>query len=92
VDFAFHVEEVEEPLRMAGRARGGLAGQGVWRLFEQDDTCAVTFDWEVSTTRSWMNALAPVARPLFVHGHDRLMARGGRDLAGRMGVRLLAAG
>jgi hypothetical protein len=92
VDFDFHVEEVDDPARMAGSARGGLAGRGVWRLFEQAGVCAVTFDWEVRSTRAWMNALAPVARPLFTSGHDRLMAQGGRDLARRLGVRLLAAG
>ena len=43
--------------------------------------CAVTFDWEVHTTRAWMNALAPLARPVFHSSHDRLMRRGGRDLA-----------
>jgi Polyketide cyclase / dehydrase and lipid transport len=92
VAFDFHVDEVDEPARMAGTARGGLAGRGVWRLFEQDGVCAVTFDWEVRTTRAWMNVLAPVARPVFTHAHDRLMARGGHDLARHMGVRLLAAG
>ena len=92
VDFDFHVEEVEEPVRMGGSARGALTGSGVWRLFEQDGACVVTFHWEVRTTRTWMNALAPVARPLFRSGHDRLMRRGAQDLARRMGVRLLAAG
>ena len=54
--------------------------------------CAVTFDWEVHTTHAWMNALAPLARPGFAHGHDHLMGRGGQDLARRLGVRLLASG
>lgn len=92
VRFDFHVDEVDEPARMAGTARGALRGAGTWRLFEHDGVCAVTFDWQVRTERAWMNGLAPVARPLFVEGHDRLMRRGGEDLAGRMGVRLLAAG
>jgi hypothetical protein len=92
VHFDFHVDEVDEPARMAGSARGSVTGQGVWRLFEQDGLCAVTFEWEVRTTRAWMTAVAPVARPLFVAAHDRLMDRGGRDLARRMGVRLVAAG
>jgi hypothetical protein len=92
VEFDFRVDEVDEPTRMAGSASGGLTGRGMWRLFEQPGVCAVTFDWEVRTTRAWMNAVAPVASPLFVSGHDRLMERGGRDLARRMGVRLLAAG
>jgi hypothetical protein len=92
VRFDFHVAEVDEPVRMAGSATGTLDGRGTWRLFESDGVCAVTFDWEVVTTRPWMAALAPVARPLFTESHDRLMRRGGEDLARRMGVALLAAG
>lgn len=92
VRFDFHVDAVDEPRSMAGHARGALEGGGRWRLFEEEGVCAVTFDWEVRTNRAWMNALAPLARALFTASHDRLMRRGGRDLAGRMGVRLLAAG
>ena len=50
---------------MGGHARGALEGAGQWRLFEDGGVCAVTFDWEVRTTRAWMNTLAPLARPLF---------------------------
>ena len=92
VRFDFHVDEVDGPARMSGTARGALDGTGTWRLFEQHGVCAVTFDWRVHTASTWMNGLAPVARPLFAEGHDRLMRRGGEDLAERMGVRLLAAG
>ncbi len=92
VGFDFLVDAVDEPRSMAGRARGALQGSGQWRLFEDAGVCAVTFDWEVGTTRAWMNALAPLARPTFAHSHDRLMRRGGEDLARRMGARLLASG
>ena len=92
VRFDFHVDAVGEPRSMAGHAHGALEGAGRWRLFEEEGVCAVTFDWEVRTNRTWMNALAPLARPLFTASHDRLMRRGGLDLARRMGVRLLAAG
>ena len=92
VRFDFNVDAVDEPRSMRGHARGALEGEGTWRLFEDGGACAVTFDWEVRTTRAWMNALAPLARPAFADSHDRLMRRGGQDLARRMGVRLLAAG
>ncbi len=92
VRFDFHVDGVDEPTSMGGRASGALEGAGLWRLFEEDGVCAVTFDWEVRTTRAWMNALAPLARPLFTESHDRLMRRGGQDLARRLGAPLLAAG
>ncbi len=92
VRFDFHVDAVDQPRSMAGHARGALEGNGMWRLFEDGGVCAVTFDWEVRTTRAWMNALAPLARPVFSASHDRLMRRGGRDLARRLGVELPAAG
>ncbi len=92
VRFDFHVDEVDEPALMAGTAHGALQGTGTWRLFEQGGVCAVTFLWEVRTSRVWMRALEPVARPLFRAGHDRLMRGGGRDLSRLLGVRLLAAG
>ena len=92
VRFDFAVDEVDAPLRMTGRALGALEGTGRWRLFDEEGICAVTFDWEVRTARAWMTVLAPLARPVFTGSHDRLMRRGGQDLARHMGVRLLAAG
>jgi len=92
VRFDFQVDAVDEPRAMEGHVRGALEGRGTWRLFQDGDLCAVTFDWEVRTARAWMNTLAPLARPLFTTSHDRLMRRGGQDLARRMGVALLAAG
>jgi hypothetical protein len=92
VCFEFAVEEVEEPVYMAGRAVGALEGTGVWRLYERDGVTCVTYDWRVRTTKAWMNAVAPVARPVFKWNHDWVMARGGEGLAARLGVRLLACG
>jgi carbon monoxide dehydrogenase subunit G len=91
VELDFRVEEVREPALMSGRSSGELEGTGTWRLMEQDGVTAVLYDWDVRTTRAWMNALAPAARPLFALSHDRIMREGGEGLARRLGVRLLAA-
>ncbi len=69
---------------------GELAGTGRWRLFEQDGVTAVTYEWNVATTKRWMNLLAPIARPVFAWNHDWVMARGGEGLARRLGTRLVA--
>ena len=90
VEFEFTVERVERPRLMEGRAVGELAGTGRWRLFEQDGVTAVTYEWNVATTKRWMNLLAPVARPVFAWNHDWVMARGGEGLARRLGARLVA--
>jgi uncharacterized protein YndB with AHSA1/START domain len=92
LEFDFTVERVERPALMEGRAHGELDGRGCWRLFEQDGVTAVVYDWQVSTTRPWMNLLAPLARPLFEYNHDTVMRWGGEGLAHRLGARLLAAG
>ena len=92
IAFEFTVDRVERPALMEGRAMGELAGTGRWRLWEQDGMTAVTYEWNVSTTKRWMNLLAPVARPIFAWNHDWVMTRGGEGLAQRLGGRLLAHG
>jgi hypothetical protein len=77
---------------MAGVAHGELTGNGCWRLFEHDGVTAVVYDWEVETTKRWMNSVGPLARPVFEYNHDVVMRWGGEGLARRLGVRLLAAG
>jgi hypothetical protein len=83
---------LDEPRSMSGEATGALAGTGHWRLFEQDGITAVTYEWNVSTTKAWMNRLAPLARPVFQYNHDVVMRWGGEGLARRLDCNLLAAG
>lgn len=80
---------VERPRRLGGEASGELAGSGLWRLYEEGGTTAVVLDWDVRTTKPWMNLLAPVAKPIFRSNHDWLMRNGGEGLARRLGARLL---
>jgi hypothetical protein len=91
-DLEFDVEttRVERPYLLEGRARGELSGVGTWRLFGGRGT-AVVYDWNVETTRRWMNALAPLARPVFAWNHDVVMRQGGRGLARLLGAELVAA-
>jgi uncharacterized protein YndB with AHSA1/START domain len=90
--FEFTVDAVDPPRSMKGTARGELDGRGHWRLFEQDGVTAVVYDWQVATTRRWMNLLAPVARPVFEYNHDVVMGWGGEGLARRLQAPLLASG
>ena len=88
--FEFTTERVERPRVMEGRAEGELAGTGRWRLFEDAGVTAVVYEWNVRTTKPWMNMLGPVARPVFAWNHDVVMRWGGEGLARRVGGRLLA--
>jgi hypothetical protein len=92
LEFEFAVKEMDEPCSMFGEARGELEGTGQWRLFEHAGVTAVTYDWNVHTTQRWMNALAPLARPVFEYNHNVVMRWGGEGLARRLGCNLLAAG
>ena len=92
LEFEFAVHEMDEPRSMSGLASGALTGNGHWRLYEQDGVTAVTYEWNVRTTKTWMNLLAPIAKPLFGYNHDIVMRWGGEGLAQRLDCKLLAAG
>jgi hypothetical protein len=91
IEFEFVTDRVERPRMMEGRAFGELEGTGVWRLWEERGLTAVVYDWEVATTKPWMNLLAPLMRAAFAWNHSVVMRRGGQDLARHLGVRLLSA-
>ena len=92
LQFDMRTTRVERPRMMEGAAQGELAGNGRWRLFEEDGVTAVLYEWEVRTTATWMNLLAPLARPAFSWNHDWVMSRGGEGLSGLLGAPLLARG
>jgi hypothetical protein len=92
LEFEFAVERTDAPREMEGRATGELTGTGHWRLFEQHGVTAVLYEWKVHTTKRWMNALGPLARPVFDYNHDVVMRWGGEGLARRLDCNLLAAG
>jgi uncharacterized protein YndB with AHSA1/START domain len=90
LEFFVRTTKVEKPHLLEGNAEGELAGIGRWRLFEQGGVTAALYEWNVHTTRAWMNLLAPVARPIFAVNHDYVMRNGGHGLAKLLGTRLLA--
>jgi uncharacterized protein YndB with AHSA1/START domain len=91
LEFHARTTRVEKPHLLEGTVEGELAGTGTWRLFEEGGVTAVTYRWEVRTTKAWMNLLTPVARPIFSVNHDYVMRNGGEGLAKLLGARLLAA-
>jgi len=91
VEFEIRTTRLERPHLLEGVASGGLEGTGRWRLFEDDGLTAVVYEWNVRTTKRWMNAIAPFARPVFEWNHDWVMRNGGTGIAALLGCRLLAA-
>jgi uncharacterized protein YndB with AHSA1/START domain len=92
VEFEVTTTRVEHPYLLEADAVGELTGVGRWRLYEHEGVTAVLYEWNVATTRAWMNLLAPVARPVFEWNHDWVMARGGEGIARLLGCKLLASG
>jgi uncharacterized protein YndB with AHSA1/START domain len=81
---------IEAPRLLELTAVGDLDGSGRWTLAEEEGVTTARFEWHVATTKPWMNALAPAARPVFALNHDLAMTAAGRGLARTLGVRLLA--
>ena len=88
--FDARVTRSQPPHLLAAQVSGELRGVGIWRLYEGAAGTAAVYSWNVSTTRTWMNRLAPIARPAFAWNHDYVMRAGARGLAQRLGAPLVA--
>lgn len=84
------VTVAEEALMSRFEAVGDLEGVGQFALEPAgSESTLITFHWLVETPKPWMNLLAPLARPLFVWSHHRLMYDFARDLAGALSAGLI---
>ena len=90
LEFTSETTRVERPYVMQGAARGELTGEGRWRFYEGKEGTAAVYEWNVETREPWMNALAPLARPIFAWNHDVIMRQGAEGLARLLGAKLLA--
>src|SRR5919108_1102955 len=88
LSFDMRVTHVREPVEIRASAAGELAGEGRWSLYRTARGTVVRYDWDVCTTRAWMNALVLVGRQAFEWNHDHVMASGGEGLAKLLGARL----
>jgi uncharacterized protein YndB with AHSA1/START domain len=87
--FDIRVTRVQVPRLIEGAASGDVQGVGRWQLIEEGRVTRVRYEWQVHTTRRWMNLVAPVARPLFTWSHHAVMQEGAVGLARRLKGRLL---
>jgi hypothetical protein len=74
--FDLELSSIDLHKRIEGKAFGDLTGVGIWTFQTIDDFTLVRYDWNVRTTKKWMNFIAPVARPLFIWNHDLVMKAG----------------
>ena len=85
--FDMRTTRIEPLLALDGTASGELAGEGRWRFTADGGRTQVRYEWDVRTTRAWMNALAPIARPLFTWNHEVVMRQGEAGLRRCLGLK-----
>jgi hypothetical protein len=78
--FTMRTTHVEPLTALDGHATGELEGEGRWRLRAAGGGTLVRYEWDVRTTRQWMNVLAPLLRPLFAWNHNVVMRWGEEGL------------
>jgi uncharacterized protein YndB with AHSA1/START domain len=89
VVFEVRATRIETLIAIEGRAQGDLEGSGNWHFSHVGEVSIVRYEWHVRSTRWWMNLLAPLARPMFIRNHTRIMTQGGEGLARRLDATLL---
>jgi uncharacterized protein YndB with AHSA1/START domain len=87
--FLIRTTRSERPRLIEVSASGDLDGSGRWELDADGDRTTVRYEWNVRTTKRWMDLLAPLARPAFGWNHAVLMQAGGEGLAARLGAELV---
>lgn len=90
VVFDVQATRIEKLVALEGTAKGDLEGVGRWHFSDAGAVSIVRCEWQVRTTRWWMNLAAPLARPIFVRNHTRLMDQGGVGLARLLGAPLVS--
>lgn len=88
--FEMRATVVERPNVLEGVAYGELDGKGCWTLAADGATTHARYQWDVMTSRAWMNIVAPLMAPVFRWNHNQVMAAGAQGLAKHLGVALLA--
>lgn len=84
--FDMRTTRADAPHALEGTATGELTGTGRWSLEQVGAETRVRYEWDVGTSRPWMNALAPLAAPLFAWNHDVIMRWGEEGLRAHLGL------
>ncbi len=74
------VEQMDEPVSLAGRVSGELEGTWSWTLTPVGAGTRVVFQEEVGTNKRVLDLLAPVAVKLFELNHRIAAQRGARGM------------
>ena len=86
LNFETEVEQIEPMSLIKLASSGDLAGTGLLRFESRGNRTLFQVDWDVSPTKLWMRALAPLLRPVFAWNHRVLMGWGAQGLAPKLGI------
>lgn len=74
------ITEAEDREFVTLETDGDLDGTVSCYIKDISGTTHVDIDWQVETTRDWMNALHPLLKPFFIWSHHAVMRSGERGL------------
>ncbi len=78
-----------DPMKwIEGEAKGDLEGRGICAISSTKTQTTITFTWNVSTKKRWMNIVAPIAKPIFSWNHNNIMQQGAKGLARYLKVKV----
>lgn len=79
----------KEPLKsIEFTASGDLEGTGKWSFKDEGNWVTIQHDWQVKTTKPWLNFLTPVLKPILAWNHDEIMRWGAEGIAKKLGANL----
>ena len=84
--FETEVKQINPMSLIKVASSGDLKGTGLLRFESRGNRTLFQVDWDVSPTKLWMRALAPLLRPVFAWNHRILMGWGAQGLAPKLGI------
>ena len=84
--FDFLLTDRIEHKLLSGKASGELEGSGFWHFNVNDGITYIECQWNVKTTRAWMNTFAFLLKPAFKYNHRLVMKKGAQYLEKKLGV------
>jgi Polyketide cyclase / dehydrase and lipid transport len=90
LSFDMRLTKMEKYKYLEGDALGELQGKGIWHFKQDGNITTIRYNWDVSTTKAWMNLVSPLLKPAFEWNHDYVMKSGGEGLAKLLGAKRLS--
>ncbi|MEO5562176.1 MAG: hypothetical protein ABIR18_02050, partial [Chitinophagaceae bacterium] len=88
IDFKITGKKLYQEIR--GESTGDLLGTGVWTFAEIDGITYIQYQWEVVSTKKFVNFLSLFLKRFFTHNHNVIMHRGAKGLAKELHSKLIS--